>query len=120
MTVATPQSQGHKSLRVFKTLTTPVTFSKTDANSYVPFVDPTINPAETDPFDGTVQGTKLTKSQGVMMRADSGNADYSFDGTTVHGTIKSTDGLLSFVGMREKEIYFKQNGGAATVRVWAW
>lgn len=120
MTVASSQSQGHKSLRVFKLMTPPAAFDKANVQSYLPFLDPTIDPASTDPFDGTVKGNVLTKSQGVALWADSGNVDYSFDGTVVHGTIKTTDGYVQFIGMREKEIYLQQNGGAATCRVWAW
>lgn len=66
------------------------------------------------------QVAPLCQSQAIAFKVDSGNIDYSFDGTNVHGTVKSTDGYVYMLGVREREIYLRQNGGAAAARVWAW
>lgn len=109
-------SQTHRSLRVYKELTPPAAFDETDVNSHVSFTDWAVD--SIDQFSGTTRDPQNAKCQGVMVAASGADVQWSFDGLDIHGAVKPGDGVLTFLGVREKEIYFQSSGGS--VRLWAW
>ena len=62
-------------------------------------------------FEGTTENLKLAAATGAV--------DFSFDGSSLHGTITPADGPQDFRGMARKKIYLRTSA-AGTMRVWAW
>lgn len=58
-----------------------------------------------------------TVATSMKFRAATNDVDFSFDGTTVHGSIKPADGLVEFDHTNKKKIWLK---GTGTLEVWAW
>jgi hypothetical protein len=62
------------------------------------------------------------RSQGIILVNDEAgggnNIQFSFDGTTLHGTIKPTE-VLTFDFRKEMKIYLK-SPGASPYRLWVW
>lgn len=61
-------------------------------------------------------------SQGIIITNDNtsggANIQFSFNGTTVHGTVKPTE-IITFDFRRERKIYLRSTSASA-FRLWAW
>lgn len=59
-------------------------------------------------------------SDSLVISNDSGNViEFSFDGSTIHGNLKSRE-VLTFSNKKESDIYLRSTSGADTYRVWAY
>jgi hypothetical protein len=54
----------------------------------------------------------------MKLIAETQPVDFSFDGKTVHGTVKPADGPVDFLDLRKQKVWFRSAGG--TIRAWAW
>jgi len=58
-------------------------------------------------------------AENIKLAATTGDVDFSFDGATLAGTIKPSDGAQNFNSMARGKIYIRA-AGSGTLRVWAW
>lgn len=67
----------------------------------------------------TQDGTQFL-SQGMVFISDgTGDFEFSFDGTVVHGRINEGD-IISFDFFKERRVYLRGVAATPTYRFWAW